>query len=581
MKLKSIVLLHTLYMLVAMSLLSGCTSGGNEVYISSCFPFPESWCTEQPNSNDTTPPSTPANLLASAVTPAAISLSWGASTDDTGLLGYKIYRDGAYVGYTDAATISYLDNGLIPLTKYCYSVVAVDLSQNSSNFSAESCATTPDDTAAPSTPGNLVATYVLTTQGEHTFDLAWDASIDNGAVKGYNVYRDGVLIGTSSQNSYTDNTGLTSLKLYCYTVSAFDTAGNSSQQSSTACESTGWRHLAVTSDPYSSDVASSIDIDNNDYIHISYVNNHSTITPTVVYYGDTKYATNQTGQWTQQTIASHVTDYLTSSNTVVHVDTNSVSHVTSSYDYPVHTLFHSDNSIGVWTSESLANSNYLYGHDMAVDANGHMHIVYNNGGELTYVTNQSGSWMTSVIETVSTVNYNTMSPAVAVDTANHVHVSYYDYDNSALKYATDKFGVWASAIIDNTADVGRNSSITVGRDGYVRISYYDITNHALKYVTDISGSWQPVSIDATTDSGMFSAIVTDSSNKTHISYVNTSDHTLHYASDKSGSWVTGIVDDADYVNYKTAIAVDSHDKLHISYSCTISNGMNLCYANNM
>ena len=54
---------------------------------------------------------------------------------------------------------------------------------------------------------------------------------DNVAVAGYRVYRGGTLIGTSSTNSYSDNTvsGSTS---YSYRVSAYDAAGNHSAQSS-------------------------------------------------------------------------------------------------------------------------------------------------------------------------------------------------------------------------------------------------------------------------------------------------------------------------------------------------------------
>ena len=59
------------------------------------------------NPSDTTPPSTPTNLAASAVA-SQVSLTWTASTDNVGVAGYKIYRHGTHVGtsfnpsYTDA-----------------------------------------------------------------------------------------------------------------------------------------------------------------------------------------------------------------------------------------------------------------------------------------------------------------------------------------------------------------------------------------------------------------------------------------------------------------------------------------------
>jgi chitodextrinase len=63
-----------------------------------------------------------------------------------------------------------------------------------------------------------------------TVNLTWNASTDNIAVAGYNVYRNGVKIGTSTTTSYTDTTA-NSTTQYDYTVSAFDAAGNESGKS--------------------------------------------------------------------------------------------------------------------------------------------------------------------------------------------------------------------------------------------------------------------------------------------------------------------------------------------------------------
>jgi hypothetical protein len=56
------------------------------------------------------------------------------------------------------------------------------------------------DTQAPSVPQNLVATAVSSSQ----INLTWNASTDNVAVTGYNIYRDNVLIDSSPTNSYAD-----------------------------------------------------------------------------------------------------------------------------------------------------------------------------------------------------------------------------------------------------------------------------------------------------------------------------------------------------------------------------------------
>ncbi len=82
------------------------------------------------------------------------------------------------------------------------------------------------DTTAPSTPTGLKATAISSSQ----ISLSWSASTDNVGVAGYRVYRNGVLIGSPSSNSYTDS-GLAASTSYSYTVAAFDAAGNMSAQS--------------------------------------------------------------------------------------------------------------------------------------------------------------------------------------------------------------------------------------------------------------------------------------------------------------------------------------------------------------
>lgn len=84
-------------------------------------------------SPDTTPPSTPKNLTASAVSSFQINLSWDSSTDNVGVAGYKIYRDGTQIATSQ--TISYQDTNLVPETTYSYAVAAYDAAGNTSSQS--------------------------------------------------------------------------------------------------------------------------------------------------------------------------------------------------------------------------------------------------------------------------------------------------------------------------------------------------------------------------------------------------------------------------------------------------------------
>ncbi|MBU8882282.1 endonuclease [Kaistella sp. DKR-2] len=85
---------------------------------------------------------------------------------------------------------------------------------------------TSSDTEAPSVPVNLAVTGTTSS----TISLAWNASTDNIAVTGYDIYVNGVYKSTVSTNSGTV-TGLAASTTYSFYVVARDAAGNKSANS--------------------------------------------------------------------------------------------------------------------------------------------------------------------------------------------------------------------------------------------------------------------------------------------------------------------------------------------------------------
>lgn len=100
---------------------------------------------------DVTPPSIPLNLTATAVSTSQINLSWSPSTDDFGVIGYRIYRDLINVATTTNVT-TYSDTGLNPATTYEYTITAIDAAYNESGHSATSSATTFSEPVNPTGP---------------------------------------------------------------------------------------------------------------------------------------------------------------------------------------------------------------------------------------------------------------------------------------------------------------------------------------------------------------------------------------------------------------------------------------------
>lgn len=178
---------------------------------------------------DTIAPSVPASLTATAASSSAMTLVWTPSTDNVGVSGYQIYRNGALIASTGATT--YSDGGLTASTQYSYTVKAYDAAGNASAASNTATSSTfPSgvmpggaDTIAPSTPSSLTGTATSSS----AVSLTWGASADNVAVTGYRILRNGAYVTTVTSTAWSDS-GLSASTAYTYSVSALDSAGNQS-----------------------------------------------------------------------------------------------------------------------------------------------------------------------------------------------------------------------------------------------------------------------------------------------------------------------------------------------------------------
>ncbi len=178
-----------------------------------------------PPPTDTTAPTVPANF-AVVLNGTTADLSWSASTDATGVTGYRITRNG--VLHTTVLNTFYNGTNLTTGT-YTYTVAAIDAAGNVSAPSNSVSVTVPPpplvDITAPTVPANLTTTVVGTTIG-----LSWGLSTDDTAVTGYRLTRNGILLSSTNDTTFLD-LGLAA-GTYTYTVVAFDAAGNTSGSSS-------------------------------------------------------------------------------------------------------------------------------------------------------------------------------------------------------------------------------------------------------------------------------------------------------------------------------------------------------------
>ena len=207
---------------------------------------------------DTQPPTQPTGLTVNNLTANSFGLSWTPSTDDVGVVGYEVFKDGSFF-ISSPSSGGVVLNGLSPTTNYNISIVAKDAAGNISPMASipvttlngggilgcmnptatnyNALATTPDgscvfpsggDTKAPTAPGDLMFSNL----SANSVTLNWSASTDSVGVVGYEIFKDGAHCGSTTGATSFYLTGLVSLTSYNIWVKAKDAAGNISNMAS-------------------------------------------------------------------------------------------------------------------------------------------------------------------------------------------------------------------------------------------------------------------------------------------------------------------------------------------------------------
>jgi hypothetical protein len=130
---------------------------------------------DAPTIPDTTPPSAPGVLTGANVGSTQATLSWGAATDDVGVTGYRVVRDGVTLPGT-VSGLTYAESGLSPSTSYSYIVRAVDAA---GNVGPDSNVLTITTAAAPTDPA-LFSDLFAGADGS-AWGSAWTTTVASGS----------------------------------------------------------------------------------------------------------------------------------------------------------------------------------------------------------------------------------------------------------------------------------------------------------------------------------------------------------------------------------------------------------------
>jgi hypothetical protein len=137
------------------------------------------------------PPATPTGLAVTPINTNQINLAWSASA---GAAGYIVQRAGSNIAAM--ASTTYSDNGLMPNTAYCYSVIATNGIGNSPATVAE-CATT-----LGAAPTNLPSFLMDGTADSTNFLLASSGMTIHAALRGTRLYVSTWSPGNSGPNDH-------------------------------------------------------------------------------------------------------------------------------------------------------------------------------------------------------------------------------------------------------------------------------------------------------------------------------------------------------------------------------------------
>lgn len=417
---------------------------------------------------DTESPIAPDNFSADNTYNNEAALAWNKSLDNTGVIGYKVYRNNQYLmTVTDTSATDY---GLSDNTDYCYKVRAYDLSGNESDPSNEACVDTSwkiEDINA-----NDDVTGII--------DIAVDTNN-----KAHIIYVDELTLElrytTNATGTWTTET-LDALNYYLtsYASIALDSHNNAhiSYFDSTdtdlkyASNQTGDWVTDILVDSYVSITGrfNSIAIDSQNYVHISYLGE-----------GGVRYANNTSGPWAIETV-----DVNGTGATSIDIDSQDNVHIVYLSNIS-DSLLYAKKVADIWTPETLVNYYYYSGLDMDIDPNDNIHIC-----NADYITNKTGQWIISDVGEYLSLS----SCSIAAESENDIHIShsviyrrvvyepyYIPYSNRDIRYTKLEDNKWSTYTLDDVTPWSSNS-IALGTNGSAHVVFYSLYDLGLKYVTN-------------------------------------------------------------------------------------------------
>lgn len=159
--------------------------------------------------------------------------------------------------------------------------------------------------------------------------------------------------------------------------------------------------------------------------------------------------------------------------------------------------------------------------------------------------------------------------SLALDSADHPHIAYFDTTNRHLKYASSTGSTWVTETVDSSNSVGYYASLVIDESDQPCIAYVDSPYQDVKYAKWNGVSWTIESAHFIYIGFMFHvgslSVALDSAGNPHVSFYDTMYDGVFYGSSDGSSWDVAPMECDGAVGGDTSIAADSSGHPHIAY----------------
>jgi fibronectin type 3 domain-containing protein len=244
-------------------------------------------------------------------------------------------------------------------------------------------------------------------------------------------------------------------------------------------DGTKWNIETVDSDPLSGRFTS-IALNSSGFPRISYYDH---------YQNRLKYASWNGSAWNIEIVTSG------GLYTSLELDANEYPHIS----YESNGLWYANWNGTAWKTERVDAALNVGRHtSLALDDLGYPHISYyhSDGADLRYAKWNGTAWSIETVDAAGGVGGYT---SIDLDSNDYPQISYYEsWDWGHLKFARWNGVEWTTETVDSADMVGKFTSMVVDANDQVHIAYYDNVNYDCKYAKGWpTGPWAPENLAAT------------------------------------------------------------------------------------